>query len=43
MKHFYKNYNFGENWFDFEDLYTSFVNICPDGGKILEIGSWKGS
>ncbi len=40
MEHFY--YNIGEDWFDYQDLYTQMVNHFPDGSHFVEIGVWKG-
>ncbi len=42
MNHIYQNQNFGENWFTYPNLYKKFVKLCPEGGRIIEIGSWKG-
>ena len=40
MEHFY--YNIGENWFDYQDLYSQMVNYFPDKAHFVEVGSWKG-
>jgi hypothetical protein len=40
MEHFYKN--IGEDWFDFQDLYTEMVNKFKSGSHFVEVGSWKG-
>lgn len=42
MEHFYMQSQFGEDWFDYQELYSFFIETCPDNGHILEIGSWKG-
>lgn len=42
MKHIYDEPQFGENWFTYPGLYSNFILRCPDGGKIVEVGSWKG-
>lgn len=31
-----------EGWFDFADLYTSFVGQFPNGSHFVEVGAWKG-
>jgi hypothetical protein len=40
MEHFYKN--IGEDWFDFQDLYSEIVNKFESGSHFVEVGSWKG-
>jgi hypothetical protein len=40
MEHFY--HNIGENWFDYQDLYSQMVNYFPDKAHFVEVGSWKG-
>lgn len=42
MNHIYDQPQFGENWFNYSNLYSSFVNVCPNNGHIVEVGSWKG-
>lgn len=42
MNHIYQNENFGENWFNYQNLYKKFVDICPENGRIIEVGCWKG-
>jgi cephalosporin hydroxylase len=42
MKHIYGQPQFGEDWFSYPGLYSRFVRECPDGGRIVEVGSWKG-
>lgn len=42
MNHIYGEPQFGENWFSYPGLYSGFVRDCPEGGKIVEVGSWKG-
>jgi glycosyltransferase involved in cell wall biosynthesis len=42
MNHIWMNPNFGEPWFSYPNLYTQFVNETPNGGTIVEVGSWKG-
>jgi hypothetical protein len=32
-----------DGFYDFEDIYQKFVDECPDGGKLLEIGVFKGA
>lgn len=31
-----------QGWFDFQDLYRDAIERVPDGGKLVEIGVWKG-
>lgn len=40
LTHFYQN--IGEDWMDFQDLYSEMVKIYPDGSHFVEIGCWKG-
>lgn len=40
MEHFYKN--IGEDWMDFQGLYSQMVNESKDGSHFVEVGSWKG-
>ena len=40
LNHFYQN--IGEDWMDFQDLYSEMVKIYPDNSHFVEIGSWKG-
>lgn len=40
MAHFYQN--IGENWFDYQELYTTMVNKYQSGSHFVEVGSWKG-
>jgi len=42
MNHFYTEPQFGEDWFDYQEVYSYFVEKCPNNGHIVEIGSWKG-
>ena len=42
MQHIWRQENFGENWFSYPGVYHDFAQICPDGGSIVEVGSWKG-
>lgn len=41
MEHFYKSLP-GENWFDYEELYSAIVNKFPSGSHFVEVGTWKG-
>jgi predicted O-methyltransferase YrrM len=41
MEHFYKNIN-SENWFGYEDLYSSIVNKFGSESHFVEVGVWKG-
>lgn len=40
MEHFYET--IGENWFDYQQLYTDMVDKYPDNSHFVEVGSWKG-
>ena len=40
MEHFYQN--IGEDWMDYQELYSEMVNHFTDDSHFVEIGSWKG-
>ena len=40
LSHFYEN--IGENWFDYQELYTKMVEKYETGSHFVEVGSWKG-
>jgi hypothetical protein len=40
MEHFYQN--IGEDWMDYQGLYSEMVNHFTDNSHFVEIGSWKG-
>ena len=40
LNHFYQS--IGEDWMDFQDLYSEMVKNYPDNSHFVEIGSWKG-
>lgn len=40
LTHFYQS--IGEDWMDFQDLYSEMVRIYPDNSHFVEVGSWKG-
>lgn len=42
MEHIFHLPQFGENWFSYHNLYKEFVERTPNGGKIIEVGVWKG-
>ena len=42
MKHIFDEPQFGENWFNYDELYRRLVQNCRADGKIVEVGSWKG-
>ena len=42
MKHFYQEPHMGENWFNYERLYSKAVDLFPTGSHFVEIGCWKG-
>lgn len=39
MEHFYQKIN-SENWFGYEDLYSSMVNKFNSGSHFVEVGVW---
>jgi hypothetical protein len=41
MEHFYQSVG-EENWFDYQELYSSMVDHFCDGAHFVEVGSWKG-
>lgn len=42
MEHVYTEERFGENWFNYSDVYKIIVDQAKDNSKFVEIGSWKG-
>lgn len=42
MEHFFQENIFGENWFDYADLYQLIVQNAPEKSHFVEVGSWKG-
>ena len=42
MNHIHENDCFGENWFDYADVYRRMVKNCRDDGTLVEVGSWRG-
>lgn len=42
MKHIFDQPQFGENWFNYDEVYRRLVQNCKPDGKIVEVGSWKG-
>ena len=42
MEHIFHQPQFGENWFSYHNLYRELVERTPNGGRIVEVGSWKG-
>lgn len=40
MNHFYQN--IGEDWFNYQGLYSNMVKKFSDGSKFVEVGTWKG-
>jgi len=42
ISHIYQQSQFGEDWFNFPEVYRNFVQEIPNNGHIIEIGSWKG-
>ena len=41
MEHFYNNTK-GENWFGYENFYSSMVSKFNTGAHFVEVGTWKG-
>lgn len=41
MEHFYTK-TVGENWFGYENLYSSMVSKFDNGSHFVEVGTWKG-
>lgn len=39
MDHYYQNIH---GWFDYEECFKLAINSCPENGKIVELGCWKG-
>ena len=39
MEHYYQNIH---GWFDYEKLFQTAIQNCPENGKIVELGCWKG-
>jgi hypothetical protein len=39
MQHFYNEI---QGWFDYEECFKLAVDSCPQNGKIVELGCWKG-
>jgi len=42
MDHFCQESTFGENWFDYPNLYQRVVNLAKENSHFVEVGSWKG-
>jgi len=42
MDHIYTQENFGEWWFNYQDLYREMVETFPSGSRFVEVGVWKG-
>jgi cephalosporin hydroxylase len=40
LEHFY--YDIGEDWFNYQDIYSQMVSYFPDNAHFVEVGSWKG-
>ena len=41
MEHFYQNTT-GEDWFDYQEIYSQMISYFPDYAHFVEIGTWKG-
>jgi hypothetical protein len=42
MNHIYTQEEFGENWFNYQNLYTQIVKKFPTSSTFVEVGVWKG-
>jgi SAM-dependent methyltransferase len=42
MEHIWHNEQFGEHWFDAQEIYRQMVEHCRPDGKLVEVGCWKG-
>ena len=42
MEHYYNDPCFGEHWFSFQEVYSSWINNIENGGSIVEVGCWRG-
>lgn len=42
IEHFYNNPCFGEHWFSYQQLYSSWIVKIPENGVIVEVGCWRG-
>jgi len=42
MEHIYHLPQFGENWFNYQGLYSEMVKKFSSGSHFVEVGSWKG-
>jgi hypothetical protein len=42
IDHIYNQEKFGEDWFNFKELYKFFVDSHHDESHFVEVGSWKG-
>lgn len=42
MEHFYKSDQFSEDWFSFQNLYTTVVESATDGSTFVEVGCYEG-
>lgn len=42
INHFYQNPSFGQDWFDYANIYSWFVQIMNNNSHFVEIGCWKG-
>jgi len=42
MNHIYNEEQFGENWFNYPEVYTHLVEISNNEAHFVEVGSWKG-
>lgn len=42
IKHIYEDPKFGEPWFSYKGLYSSWVNELQNGCTVVEVGCWKG-
>lgn len=42
MQHIWQGDQFGEHWFNAQEVYRQMVELCRPDGKLVEVGCWKG-
>ena len=43
IQQYWNDDKFGEKWFNYEDVYKRIIQSVPEGGRIVEVGAWKGA
>ena len=43
IEHYWMDEKFDEKWFTYEDIYKRIIDSIPEGGRIVEVGAWKGA